>query len=187
MNLVHSYICNSEDWKRKVKDEVLPWALEGIELRGDVLEIGPGYGATTDVLLTKVERLTCVEVDKRLAEKLRRRTVGQNVAVLCQDATQLPMLDAMYDVVVCFTMLHHVPSVALQNRLLAEVARVLRPGGIFAGRDSTYSLRFRLLHLFDTLTVVNPEGFADRLRAAGFTEAHVDVVPGSFRFRAKKA
>ena len=186
MNLIHSYLCQSADWKRKVKEEVVPWALEGIELHGDVLEIGPGYGATTDVLLTRVERLTCVEVDRRLAEKLRRRTVDQKVAVLCQDATQLPMLDGMFDAAVCFTMLHHVPSAALQDRLLGEVARVLRPGGIFAGRDSTYSLRFRLLHVFDTLTVVDPQGFPDRLQAAGFTNVQVDVVAGSFRFRARK-
>jgi ubiquinone/menaquinone biosynthesis C-methylase UbiE len=42
--------------------------------------------------------------------------------------------DATFDGAVSFTMLHHVPSEALQNRLLAEVARVLRPGSIFAGK-----------------------------------------------------
>jgi ubiquinone/menaquinone biosynthesis C-methylase UbiE len=94
--------------------------------------------------------------------------------------------DGEFDSAVCFTMLHHVPSRALQDRLLTEVARVLRPGGIFAGRDSCYSRRFHLLHIFDTMVVVDPATFADRLRAAGFEQAQVDVEPHAFRFRARK-
>lgn len=185
MNLIHSYLCNSEGWRRQVREQVLPWALEGIELGGEVLEIGPGYGATTDLLRQRAGRLTCVEVDAGLARRLQQRMPG-DVTVLCQDATRMQLPDASFDAAVCFTMLHHVPSAELQDRLLAEVARVLRPGGIFAGRDSRYSRRFHMLHLFDTMTVVNPEGFAPRLRAAGFARTQVDVAPGAFRFRAWK-
>ena len=186
MNLIHSWICSSEGWKRKVADQVVPWTLEGLELRGKILEIGPGYGATTEVLRTRVEQLVCVEVNPRLAQKLRLRTVEQNVIVLCQDATCMPLPDAMFDGAVCFTMLHHVPSPALQDKLLAEVARLLRPGAIFAGRDSLTSLRMRLLHLFDTLTPVDPSQLGGRLKAAGFADAQVDVAEGAFRFRARK-
>jgi SAM-dependent methyltransferase len=186
LNLIHSWICNSDDWRRKVEEHVVPWTLEGLEFHGKVLEIGPGYGATTDVVRTRVEQLVCVEINPRLAEKLRRRMVDHNVIVLCQDATCMPLPDAMFDGAVCFTMLHHVPSPALQDRLLAEVARLLRPGAIFAGRDSLSNLRFRLLHLFDTLTPVDPSGFAGRLKAAGFADPRVDVAEGAFRFRARK-
>jgi ubiquinone/menaquinone biosynthesis C-methylase UbiE len=59
--------------------------------------------------------------------------------VVCQDATAMPFPDATFIGAVSFTMLHHVSSEAMQNRLLAEVARVLRPGGVFAGTDSLYS------------------------------------------------
>jgi SAM-dependent methyltransferase len=93
---------------------------------------------------------------------------------------------ASFDGAVCFTMLHHVPSMALQDRLLAEVARVLRPGGVFAGTDSRESRPFRLLHVFDTLTVVDPATFPDRLRAAGFDDVQVDLNRSAFRFRARK-
>src|SRR4029077_12251023 len=87
-----------------------------------------------------------------------------------------------------FTMLHHVPCEAMQNRLLTEVARVLRPGGVFAGTDSLYSRSFRLLHLLDTMVVVDPDTFPERLRKAGFADARVDVLkPYAFRFRARKA
>jgi ubiquinone/menaquinone biosynthesis C-methylase UbiE len=33
-------------------------------------------------------------------------------------------------------MLHHIPTAAQQDQAFAEVARVLRPGGTFAGTDS---------------------------------------------------
>jgi ubiquinone/menaquinone biosynthesis C-methylase UbiE len=77
--------------------------------------------------------------------------------------------DESLDGAVCFTMLHHVPSVAKQDRLLREVARVLGPGGLFAGTDSLYCRSFRLLHVFDTMVVVDPATFPARLVAKGFS------------------
>ena len=93
---------------------------------------------------------------------------------------------ASFDGAVSFTMLHHVQSAALQDRLLAEVARVLRPGGIFAGSDSVYSTFLRLLHVFDTMVLVDPGTFPARLEAAGFADVSVDTNPYAFRFRARK-
>ncbi len=169
-----------------VKDNVVPWALEGVDLGTDSIEIGPGYGATTDVLRERVAHLTCIEVDPRLAEKLRGRHAGGNVTVVNEDATAMQRPDRAFDSAVCFTMLHHVPSAALQDRLFAEVARVLRPGGVFAGTDSRNSSVFRLLHLFDTMVVVDPESVRERLEAAGFEDVRVDVNAHAFRFRARK-
>jgi SAM-dependent methyltransferase len=186
VNLLHRWLCSSARWKRAVESQVLPWTLEGLDLGANVIELGPGYGVTTDLLRDRVAHLTCVEVDAALAEALRRRTLGGNVTVLCEDATAMSLPDGEFDSAVCFTMLHHVPSPALQDRLLAEVARILRPGGIFAGRDSRYSPSFRLLHLFDTMVVVEPSTFPGRLAAAGFEHIQVDVDPRAFRFRARK-
>jgi SAM-dependent methyltransferase len=186
VNILHRWICSSGRWKQTVERYILPWALEGIDLGSNVLEVGPGYGATTEVLRDRVAHLTCVEVDARLAARLRHRRLGTNVTILCGDATAMSLPDAGFDGAVCFTMLHHVASMALQNRLLTEVARVLRPGGIFAGTDSLDSRPFRLLHVFDTLVAVEPGTFLDRLRAAGFEDAQVEVNPFAFRFRARK-
>ena len=49
MNFIHQRICSSDKWAARVR-EVLPERLAGVELGPDVLEIGPGYGATTRVL-----------------------------------------------------------------------------------------------------------------------------------------
>ena len=74
----------------------------------------------------------------------------------------------------------------LQNRLLAEVFRVLKSGGWFAGTDSTWSRAFALIHLWDTMVVVDPNGFGARLEAAGFTDVSIRVARGAFSFRARR-
>lgn len=189
MNLLHRWLCRSAYWRAKVEAQILPWALDGVALHGSVLEIGPGPGVTTELLRERLDRLTCVEIDRRLAASLARRMAASRVTVLCEDATRLSAVDATFDAAVCFTMLHHVPSAALQDRLLQEVARVLRPGAVFAGTDSLYSRLFGLLHIGDTMVLVDPERLPDRLRRAGFTDVHVDVdeAGGRFRFRAVRA
>lgn len=186
MNLIHRWLCRSANWRDKVEKEILPWALEGIDLGPNVLEVGPGPGVTTDVLRSRVQHLTCVEIDRTHAQALARRMPAANVTVVNEDATSMHFPNASFDGAVSFTMLHHVPSAALQDRLLAEVARVLRPGGVFAGVDSLYSRFFGLLHLFDTMVVVDPGTFPKRLESAGFTNIHVDVNASRFRFRAKR-
>ena len=83
-------------------------------------------------------------------------------------------------------MLHHVPSIGLQDRLLREVWRVLAPGGEFAGSDSRQSLLMRLIHIGDTLVLVDPKTFARRLEAAGFEVLKIEAKPKAFRFHARR-
>jgi SAM-dependent methyltransferase len=187
MNLLHRWCCSSSSWKQIVEKFIVPWVLDGIDLGSQSLEIGPGYGATTDVLCARAEHLTCVEIDKRLAQRLRRRNQNQNMKVVCQNATLVDFAPGSFDSAVCFTMLHHVPSASSQDRVLKQVARVLRPEGIFAGTDGLDSKWFRDLHIFDTLVVVPPGTFGERLRAAGFTDVTVETNPYAFRFRARKS
>ena len=184
MNAYHRRLCASPDWARFVEDALLPWGLEGVELGDDVLEIGPGFGVTTRLLAKQVPRLTALEVDDVFAERLRA-TTDASVEVVSGDGAAMPFGDNRFSAVVCFTMLHHVPSRTLQNRLFAQACRVLRPGGVFAGTDSQSSWRFRLIHLFDTMVVVDPRTLPERLRAAGLTDVCVDV-DQSVRFRAFK-
>jgi SAM-dependent methyltransferase len=186
MNLAHRWLCRSKSWKNAVATHIVPWVLDGIDLGSNVLEIGPGPGVTTDLLRDRVKHLTCVEIDRRYADALARRMAGSNVTVLCEDATAMSLADAAFDGAVSMTMLHHIPSPGLQDRLLKQVARVLRPGGVFVGVDSVYSRSLRLLHLFDTMVLVDPGTFAERLRIAGFKDVQVDVNPYAFRFFARR-
>src|SRR5574338_521541 len=125
MNVFHRWYCNSNGWARRLQGELMPAVLRDLDLGDDVLEIGPGPGMSTDWLRERVARLTSVEIDRRLAEALRRRLAGTNVTVVEGDASDMPFPDASFSGAVCFTMLHHVPYAA-QDRLLAEAARVLR-------------------------------------------------------------
>jgi len=186
MNRLHAVICSSGRWRQIVERELLPWGLRDAELGDDVLEIGPGFGATTRVLTKRAPALTVLELDERYCERLRRE-LAEAVTIVQGDATAMPFTDGRFSAVVCFTMLHHLPSSQAQNQLLAEVERVLRPGGLFAGTDSLgQGLLFRLLHIGDTLVPVAPDGLADRLHNAGLAETVVSRSASSFRFRARK-
>lgn len=183
MNQQHLALCASAEWAETVEREIFPWVLGERDLGDDVLEIGPGPGLTTERLVRRVPRLTAVEADPRLADELRAR-LGTEVTVLNADATDLPLANDRFSAVVCCTMLHHVPSSEAQDALLAEVARVLRKGGLLLGVDSIDRPEWRELHEGDTCVPVDPSTFADRLYAAGFAEADVERGDTRFRFAA---
>jgi SAM-dependent methyltransferase len=186
VNLIHRWYCSSGRWSELLQGRIIPWVLGDADLGDDVLEIGPGPGVATDWLRPKVGHLTAIEIDHALAESLRQRLEGTNVTVVEGDAAAMPFEDGRFSAAVSFTMLHHVPSVELQDRLLAETCRVLRPGALFAGSDSTPSLTWNLYHVFDTRVPVDPDGLPARLEAAGFVEPQVERYRTAFRFRARK-
>ena len=186
MNRFHRWYCRSGFWKTVLTTQVIPWALKGVDLGNDVLEVGPGPGLTTDILRQRVPHITSIEIDPRLAASLQARMQDTNVRVIHGDATAMPFPSDSFSAAVSFTMLHHVPSAALQDKLLAEVFRVLKSGGTFAGTDSTWSRAFALIHLWDTMVVVDPDGLGERLKAAGFTDVSIRVVRSAFSFRARR-
>jgi SAM-dependent methyltransferase len=189
MNERHLQLCASAEWAETVRRQILPWALAGQDLGDDVLEVGPGPGMTTDVLRRTVARLTAVEVDADLAAALAQRLVGSNVDVVHADGAALPFEDGRFTGATSFTMLHHVPSAAQQDRLLAELRRVLRPGGLLIGVDSIDGPEWRELHTGDTCVPVDPARLADRLRDAGFVDVEVQRATPEparrFRFAAR--
>jgi SAM-dependent methyltransferase len=162
----------------------MPWVLGSSDLGDDVLEIGPGPGLTTDFLRERVETLTALELDEALAADLAKRMDGSNVTVVHGNATASGLPADRFSAVTCFTMLHHVPSPALQDRLFAEVFRVLRPGGTFIGTDATDSPSLRELHIDDIFVPVEAESLRHRLRAVGFDAVTVDAADGRLRFTA---
>lgn len=187
MNALHHWICRSSFWRSALQKRMLPWALEGVDLGDTVLEIGPGYGAATDVLRGRVARLAAVEIDERLARSLGARLRATNAAILRGDGAALPLAGASFTGAVCFTMLHHVPSPELQDRLFAEVRRVLKHGGTFAGTDYRRSRGIEWAHYRDTLVLVDPDTFGERLERAGFEDVRIDAAGRAFRFRAVAA
>jgi ubiquinone/menaquinone biosynthesis C-methylase UbiE len=182
VNRLHHWYCSREAWKRHVREDLVPVALADLELGEHALEVGPGFGPATEVLAQRVPNLTALEIDPGLAGSLRDR-LGDRVEVVNGDGAAMPFEDATFSSAACFTMLHHVPSPEAQDRLFAEVQRVLRPGGVFAGTDSTgRGLGFALLHIGDTRVVIERGGLGERLVAAGFERAEISSGRNAIRF-----
>jgi ubiquinone/menaquinone biosynthesis C-methylase UbiE len=187
MNRMHNVVCASGWWARRAEQELVPFGVDGVELGDDVLEIGPGFGATTRVLAQRLPRLSVLELDPRYCERLRTELPKDTVTVTQGDATALPYPDGRFSAVLCFTMLHHIPTAADQDQAFAEIARVLRPGATFAGTDSVgVGWLFKAIHIGDTLNLVDPTGLPARLEGAGLVVSEVKRGTRSFRWRATK-
>lgn len=174
MNENHQRLCPSPEWAEFLHTHVLPWLAERAELGPELIEVGPGPGASTEWLRHRVRRLVAVELDPTAADTLRERFADTNVEVLTADGTDLPFDAASFDSAASFTMLHHVPTADLQDAIFAELARVLRPGGTLIGNDSLDSEETREFHEGDIFNPVDPAGLGGRLQAAGFDKVVVE-------------
>lgn len=115
------------------------------------------------------------------------RLYGERAHVIHGGGAQTGLPRGQFSSVVCFTMLHYVPTERLQDQLFAEALRVLAPGGVFAGSDGVPSLRFRLKHIGDIYNPIAPHELVERLRRVGFTDVQTGVAGARQRWRATKS
>lgn len=96
--------------------------------RGRTLELGAGTGLNLSRYGAEVSELVLTEPFGPMARRLRERLAASDrrAEVVETPAEQLPFGDDEFDTVVCTLVLCTVPD---QPRSLAEVARVLKPGG----------------------------------------------------------
>ena len=100
------------------------------------LEVGCGAGYGTELILRRfgAERVDAVDLDPAMVDRARRRLTRhrERVRLAAGDITDLTTAlgaaDASYDAVFDFAIIHHVPD---WPAAVAEIARVLRPGGRF--------------------------------------------------------
>jgi ubiquinone/menaquinone biosynthesis C-methylase UbiE len=98
-----------------------------VQLTGDerALDVGAGAGALAFALASRVREVVAVEIDEELAARARA-DAPENVEVLVGDGEHLPFERASFDFAGTLRTLHHTPRPEL---LVAELARVTRPGG----------------------------------------------------------
>ena len=89
-----------------------------------ILELGGGQSGLT-ALLYPHALVVNLELDARYASAPCNRQA--RVRFLCADATRIPFADASFDAVTMFDVIEHIPD---DSRAMAEVFRVLRPGGV---------------------------------------------------------
>jgi len=144
---------------------------------GRVLEIGAGTGANLAFYPDAVRTLTLTEPERPMAKRLARRVAGQPRAadIVEAPAEHLPFPDASFDAVVVTLVLCTVPD---QARALAEIRRVLAPGGLLLFLEHVRSDDSRIARWQDRLNGLNQiighgcncnRATLDAIRAAGFT------------------
>ena len=89
-----------------------------------LLEVGCGTGEFAERLVRENPDATVVATDQ--SERFVELTAARGVEARRADVQDLPFEDASFDVVAAMWMLYHVPDL---HRGLAEIRRVLRPGG----------------------------------------------------------
>jgi ubiquinone/menaquinone biosynthesis C-methylase UbiE len=104
--------------------------LAGGALSGQhVLEVGCGRGVGAEVILDRLgaAKVTAFDLDESMVELARKRLHARPVSLSVGDVCAIAEPTGSVDTVVDFGIIHHVPDWQLS---LAEIARVLRPGGL---------------------------------------------------------
>ena len=100
------------------------------------LEIGCGQGAVTRLLVERYSaRVVASDYDPAQVAMAQERLadLGERVEFRSVDARAVPFNDAQFDGAVAFQVMHHIPGGWRQ--VVAETARVLKPGGWFVFTD----------------------------------------------------
>ena len=119
-------------WTPEQLERLAAWI--GFEAGWTMLDVGCGYGylgRTYAPYISPGGRVVCVDREIPLLEEARRRAAEQSNGCgfdfACGDAYAVPLADGAVDVAFCQTLLMHL---AEPERCLAEMVRVVRPGGV---------------------------------------------------------
>jgi ubiquinone/menaquinone biosynthesis C-methylase UbiE len=159
------------------------------QLGNDILEIGSGSGSVAREILSRNHELawTAIDIDPHMTQAAATRLREfPNACAETADATALPFPDSSFDAVISCLMLHHIID---WERAIAEVARVLRPGGTFVGYDLVRTPLASLFHRLDRSPhrLVVPADFQAECARQGLTASLQSRLIGHvMRFSATK-
>ena len=150
---------------------------------GHILDIGCGQGTAAPLLdgHFRPGRITGIDIDSELITDGRALSADWPLSaelVLTEGcATALPLEDASVDLVLCHQLLHHMVA---QRRALAEMRRVLRPGGLLLVAESCRcfieSSLVRALFRHPGKSQRTAAGYVGLVRDAGFRLDDQDIV-----------
>lgn len=153
--------CTNIREEREVFDSVLPLQCARI------LELGCGKAEKTRSIAQggKVASIMALEVDQIQHAKNLQISDLPNVTFSLGGAEIIPATDNSFDIVIMFKSLHHVPM-EVMDKALAEISRVLKPGGVAYISEPVYAGDFNeVLRLFHDEKIVREAAFAAISRA----------------------
>lgn len=168
---------NTSVWRRYVVAQALDefgQLLGGAPPRPQVLlDAGCGAGSAFEEIAARFQpgRIVAVDIDPRqLAQaRLSASRCGVPVDLQRADLRRIDLRSESIDLVLCHQVLHHVSD---QEGVLAELFRVLRPGGLLLVAESCHafvrSLPVRLLFRHPRGVQRSADGYRALLRASGF-------------------
>ena len=133
----HESVLRSHRWR--TAENSAAYLLPHLDASASVLDVGAGPGTITADLAGRVRAVTATEVgpaELALSEETVRGRGITNVTFDVADVHRLAYDDAAFDVTHAHQVLQHVGDPV---QALREMARVTRPGGIVAARDSDYA------------------------------------------------
>jgi SAM-dependent methyltransferase len=115
--------------------------LEGLT----VLDAGCGTGLLTRALAHASATVAALDASAASLELVRPDAEGNRIVTVRGDLMHLPFASESFDCVVCANALQQIPGRDNQERVVAELARVTRPGGRVVVTVHAYSVRKRWL------------------------------------------
>jgi len=137
-----------------------------------VLEIGVGGGVDTAEFLRNGAEVVSVDFSELSVKNASQlfKEAGLNGNVLLSDAKLVPFKDSEFDAVYSYGVIHHIPGI---EKVLEEIRRVLRPGGIFMGmvynKDSLL-YAYSIIYLHGIKEGLLAQGMSEDELAAKFSE-----------------
>ncbi|MDY5661971.1 MAG: class I SAM-dependent methyltransferase [Coriobacteriales bacterium] len=144
-----------------------------------ILDVGCGGGANLLRLLERSPLGTVTGVDySQTSVEMSEKTCAEAIQkgrcrVQLADVADLPFKDRSFDFVSAFETIYFWPDIV---RSLAEVRRVLKPGGTFMvcnEADGTHAEDFRMGDVIDGMTVYAPDELEGLLEKAGFDSVRI--------------
>ena len=155
---------------------------------GTIADVGCGAGELSRLLLSRAERLICVDQSSNMLERARGIVVGADFRPGA--LTHLPMGEGEADAVIASMVLHHVPE---PMTALREIHRALRPGGILILADLIQHDDEAMREKYaDFWLGFRPDRLRDYLEEAGFHAEREEAGRGRGRleclfFRARRS
>jgi SAM-dependent methyltransferase len=142
-------------WSRLVAREFVDWLAIAPDARW--LDVGCGTGALTQTILHHASpgQVNGIDPSDGYLALAREQIQDPRLRFAFGDARNIPADSASYDVAVSALVLNFIPDVSSG---MAEMARVVRPGGVVAGYVWDYAGKMELMRYFwDAAVALKPE------------------------------